>query len=71
MKKILILIVVLLSYASLSAQTANEYYQKGLKNVLSDNYKAAILDFTKAIEINPDYAEAYYNRGRAKSDFRR
>ena len=27
------------------------------------NYQQAIKDFTKAIELNPQYAMAYYNRG--------
>lgn len=29
--------------------------------------EGAIVDYTKAIEINPEYADAYYNRGTAKS----
>ena len=35
------------------------------KAVIKD-YKGAIQDFNKAIELNPDLAEAYYNRGIAK-----
>ena len=27
------------------------------------NYSKAMIDFTKAIEINPNIPEAYYNRG--------
>jgi len=27
------------------------------------DYKGAISDFTKAIKIKPDFAEAYYSRG--------
>jgi tetratricopeptide (TPR) repeat protein len=43
-----------------------EYYNRGLsKNSLQD-YKGAIADFTKAIEIKPEYALAYYERGLAK-----
>ncbi|PIV58665.1 MAG: hypothetical protein COS14_08405, partial [Bacteroidetes bacterium CG02_land_8_20_14_3_00_31_25] len=30
------------------------------------DYSGAISDFNKAIEINPNNAEAYYNRGFAK-----
>jgi hypothetical protein len=28
--------------------------------------KGAVVDLTKAIEIKPEYAEAYFNRGKAK-----
>ena len=35
---------------------AGLYYLKG-------EYDSAIVDYTKAIELNPDYAEAYNNRG--------
>ena len=31
------------------------------------NYIRAIEDFGRAIEINPGYAGAYYNRGRAQA----
>ncbi len=41
----------------------NRAYNKGNK---SDHY-GAISDFTKAIEINPTYAKAYYNRGTVKA----
>lgn len=32
------------------------------------DYRGAIADYDKAIEINPKYADAYYNRGYAKID---
>ena len=28
-------------------------------------YDRAIVDYTKALELNPDYADAYNNRGNA------
>jgi tetratricopeptide (TPR) repeat protein len=45
-----------------------DYYKAGLAKYESEDYKGAIVDYTKAIEINPDNAETYYNRGLAKDD---
>jgi len=42
---------------------AKPYYEKGVRNYNAKNYNQAILDFTEAIRINPNYAEAYNNRG--------
>ena len=35
-----------------------------------EDYKGAIADYTKAIEINPNYASAYKNRGVSKEYLR-
>lgn len=40
-----------------------------MKNVLSD-YQGALADYTKAIELKPDHARAYYNRGGTKADLK-
>ena len=51
------------------AQTALEYFTRGwAKGEELKWYKGAIEDYTKAIEINPNYAYAYYNRGNVKQD---
>ena len=42
-------------------RSAEQKFEKG-------DFKGAIADYTKAIEINPQYSEAYINRGIAKSD---
>ncbi len=44
---------------------AEDYNKRGLAKYDSDYISGAIADFTKAIEINPNYAKAYYNRGEA------
>jgi len=45
---------------------AEEYKNSGnAKRDLLD-YKGAIEDYTKAIELNPNYADAYYTRGITK-----
>ena len=45
-----------------------DYYLSGLKKNRSGDYQGAIVDLTKAIEIDPKYAAAYKNRGLAKSN---
>ncbi len=45
------------------AGTAQEYYNRGNIYGKKGNLIQAISDYTKAIEINPNYTDAYYNRG--------
>ena len=40
-----------------------EYFNQGVERMNSGNYQGAIADYTKAIEIDPQYANAYVNRG--------
>ena len=40
------------------------YYYRGCAKVNAMKYDEAIADFEKAIEIKPDYADAYFNLGR-------
>jgi tetratricopeptide (TPR) repeat protein len=52
--------------ATIITDNAEEYYNRGdAKNSLQD-YKGAIADFTKAIELELKGASAYYGRGVAK-----
>ncbi len=47
-------------------KTAEDYFDSGTaKAELQDN-KGAIQDYNKAIELNPNDADVYYNRGAAK-----
>lgn len=50
---------------------ADSYYNRG--NALRDRqeYEQAIEEYTRAIEINPDFVNAYYNRGLTYSDLER
>ncbi len=45
------------------------FYDKGNVYYNSGNLKQAIEDYTKAIELDPDFVDAYYKRGNAYSDF--
>ncbi len=43
-------------------EESNSYLARGIENLKNDNYKAAIVDFNKAIDLNTSNAFAYYNR---------
>ncbi|WP_413440601.1 tetratricopeptide repeat protein [Synechococcus sp. MIT S1220] len=60
----------LLTTQAAFAQTAIELFNSGLDKAKSGNLKGAITDWTKAIEIDPKYADAYYNRGVVKHDLK-
>ena len=44
------------------------YFQRANFRVALDKYKEALADYDRAIELNPDDAVAYSNRGIAKSE---
>jgi curved DNA-binding protein CbpA len=50
-----------------SAESATTPYERGMDNIKAGNYQEAIEDFTQAIRINPDDAQAYEQRGHACS----
>ena len=47
-------------------QKYEEFDSLGQLKATHSDYRGAIEDYNKAIELKPDYAEAYNNRGLAK-----
>lgn len=71
----------MLTTISSFAQTAQEFYNKGIENVKKINRVDALENFNQAIYKDRDYSEAYYQRGllnkhfhknnEAKADFKK
>ncbi|MEW6359692.1 MAG: protein kinase [Planctomycetota bacterium] len=53
------------SLGELDAHPAGIYQHQGEVCQAEGNREEAIVNFTRAIQLDPDYAMAYYNRGRA------
>lgn len=53
-------------FQSQPSPSAKELVRKGTRLMSSNRVDAAIESYTRAIELNPNYAEAYVNRGIAK-----
>lgn len=67
MKRVLLAIFSLIFCTGLVAQSnANAYCQSGINKYLLKDYRGAIADLTKAIEINRNHANAYCQRGLSK-----
>ena len=47
---------------------AETYFNRGLSHAKNGEIELAIADYSKAIELKPDFAEAYYCRGGACYD---
>ena len=67
MKATYLLLLIGLITLPINSQTAEEYEKNAKAKFYNDDYYGAIADYTKAIELRPDYASAYYNRGAVKS----
>ena len=68
-RRVFIALLFLIFSHSISAQTsprAESFYRSGITKRASGDLDGAIADYTKAIEISPQYAAAYVNRGVAR-----
>jgi tetratricopeptide (TPR) repeat protein len=50
----------------LSQLTPDDYYRRADERSEQKDYRGAIAEYTKAIQLKPDYAEVYISRGRAR-----
>lgn len=50
---------------TLEAKEANRHYQQGWENIHGEHWDEAVIEFQKTLELDPDFAEAYYSLGRA------
>ena len=66
MKKTIFLLMIILSTSYSFSQTAEDYFYKGVDKYKLEDYRGAIADYSKAIELKPDYADVYFFRGIAK-----
>lgn len=63
MKNILCLLAAILFSITVNSQNAKKYYHTGEEFVKAGNFKDAIVQFTSAIDMNPNYKDAYFLRG--------
>jgi len=69
MKKILLTLALLVSFSSFG-QTAKDYFDSALDKDEANDYYGAIADYSKVIELNPNYSDAYKNRGNSKDNLK-
>lgn len=67
MKNAILIIISFLGINSYS-QTAAEYIDKGLEKSRANDYQGAVVEFDKAIAMDPRNASAYFYRGYSKTD---
>ena len=63
---ILFVLIVLIPLFTVLAQTADDYFDKGVAKSEKGDVIGALYDYNKAIELDPNDAEAYGGRGLAK-----
>jgi len=68
--KTLLLIVFVVSFFPLLSQDVHEYMKAGVKKHEQKDYRGAIEDYTKVLELDPANADAYLNRGNCAMELR-
>jgi tetratricopeptide (TPR) repeat protein len=67
MKKLSLLLLTFFIFSASYCQTVEEYLNSGADKGLAGDWNAAIADYNKAIELDPDLTYSYYMRGLAKT----
>ena len=69
MKRVTYIFFLLLAFTTtaVQSQSAKQYFKAGEDFSKAMNYADAIKQFSKAIELDPDYEKAYINRADANS----
>jgi tetratricopeptide (TPR) repeat protein len=69
MKKttLILLLVCAVCAGTFAQKTAEDYFTSGNIHYENNNFDKAIADYTQAIKLNPNFAEAYYFRGNSYS----
>ncbi len=64
-KPVIVIMIISISLLLCSCQqTADEHYNKAMEFAQSKNFSLAIIELDKAIELNPNFAKAYLERGK-------
>jgi tetratricopeptide (TPR) repeat protein len=66
MKQLIFLLLSFCLYTLGYSQTVKEYFDRGGTKFNLGDYRGAIADYNKAIELDPERASAYFGRGYAK-----
>ena len=67
MKNLCVLIIAVSCFGNVYSQTAEEFYNTGIKKYELHDYKGAIIYFTKAIKLDSNNETYFANRGIAHS----
>lgn len=68
---IVCILVLLVSSVSFAQDSSVVYYNSGIQKFNAKLYNAASLDFSKAIQLNPSYTDAYIANGRVDLEMNR
>jgi len=64
-KPVIVIMIISISLLLNSCQqTADEHYNKAMEFAQSKNFSLAVIELDKAIELNPNFAKAYLERGK-------